>query len=499
MGRRRIVVGLTTLAALVALVALVALAGGATLRWVEANPTPRTALTAPAGQYISPLAIDATSGHVYVTLNGLARNEIRVLDGGGDSRGPVLTTNNGWLPPPVVAPDTGRVFALRSSPDGRTTRVHMFATRNGARLATTIVPLAPDGSIDGRDVAVRGRTLVMSSPGNQACTGSGPNSQNCTVAHAGVAILDAATGRLRRILRVPNRAWSVGIDASANRILVATSSGFGAAATIISFFDAATGRLAHRTVLNAPMLVPGRMTVDEATGRAFVLASTQFATPLPTRRRGYVFVLDTRSGALVRAIALGATPSDVAIGAATNRVFVADSGPERYYQKTVANGGIGMFLPVGAGSLHMLDARTGALLYTAALGIMPGSIAVDERRGLVYVTHAGGHDGYGTINNVPLVIKAPIAGPGGISVVDATTGRVLRTVALGVAPQSLALDDRTQQLFIGDGGDSTPGQAPDPWGWLPAQVRRRVSFLPQHVPASRPIPGRVLEINASRL
>ena len=39
-----------------------------------------------------------------------------------------------------------------------------------------------------------------------------------------------------------------------------------------------------------------------------------------------------------------------------------------------------MFLPVGAGSLHMLDARTAAPLASAALGIAPGCIAVDERQ-----------------------------------------------------------------------------------------------------------------------
>ncbi len=493
MRRRHIVVGLAALAA------LVIAASGAALRWVEANPAVRTALTAQAGQYISPLAIDAVDGRVYVALHSSSRGEIRALDGAGDSWGHALTTNNGWLPPPVVAPDTGRVFALLPSPDGQTTRVDVFATRGGARLAATTVPLAPDYFVDSRDVAVSRRAVVMSSSGNQACAGSGSNSQSCTVAHGGVAILDAATGRLRRILHAPNRAWSVGVDASANRVLVATSTGFNTAAIVVAFFDAATGRLTHRTVLNAPTLFPTRIAVDEATGRAFVLASTEFATPFSAPRRGYVFVLDTRSGALIRTIALGAAPSDVAIDTTTGRVFVADMGPERFYQKTVAGNGIGVFLPIGAGSLHTLDAHTGAPLHTAPLGIAPGSIAVDERRGRVYVTHAGGHGGYGTTNNIPIVINAPVAGPGGISVVDATTGRVLRTVALGVAPQSLALDNRTQQLFIGDGGDPAPPQPPDPWAWLPAQVRRRVPFLPQHAPAGRPIPGRVLALDASHL
>ncbi len=82
---------------------------------------------------------------------------------------------------------------------------------------------------------------------------------------------------------------------------------------------------------------------------------------------------------------------------------------------------------------------------------------------------------------------------------DATTGRGLRTAALGVAPQSLALDDRAQKLFIGDGGDPAPRQAPDPWAWLPAQVRRRVPFLPQHAPASHPLTGLVLVLDASHL
>ncbi len=82
---------------------------------------------------------------------------------------------------------------------------------------------------------------------------------------------------------------------------------------------------------------------------------------------------------------------------------------------------------------------------------------------------------------------------------DSRTGQVLRTLAVGAEPMSMALDDRAQRLFIGDAGDPFPPPPPDPWAWIPGPVRSHLPFVPQHAPAVRPIPGKVLVLDASQL
>jgi DNA-binding beta-propeller fold protein YncE len=197
---------------------------------------------------------------------------------------------------------------------------------------------------------------------------------------------------------------------------------------------------------------------------------------------------------------LAGAARDVAVDQRSGRVFITDTGPERFLQKMVAgSGGLGAFMPLGPGSLHVLDARTGAPLALVSVGMAPNAIAVDERRNRVYVVNAGSHDAYGTAGSTSIVIRAPIYGPGGLSVLDATSGRLLRSVALGTQPSSIALDAPTGQIIIGDTGDSAPHPQPDPWGWLPRPVRRFLAFLPQHAPPSRPHPARIIVVDTSHL
>lgn len=477
------------------LVALCGAVGVAALRWTVVGVGPHTVLTLQAKQFLGDLVVDASAGHVYAMLYGPVGNEIQVLDGAGTARGYRFGVTNDWFVPLSVEPSTGRLYAVQPSPDRQSTRVNLLDAHQGTRLATAMVPLSPNVFPGG--VAVGGGMVVLGSSGDQHCSGPWPGT--CTTAGGGVAILDAASDRLQHVLHVPDGAWAVGVDARAHHVIVAGAKGNGSP-IVVRLFDAASGRLVRRTAFNAPNLIPQRMVVDGATGRAFIAAGSlygPFPGPMPS---GAVLVLDTHTGMPVRTIALGSPVSDIALDHTTGRVFVADRGPTRYVQKAFPSGGsMGMSMATDAGMLHTLDARTGATISTAPLGIGPGSIAVDERRGRVYVTHAGSHDGSGSSNGVTIVIAAPMAGPGGVSVVDATTGRVLRTLALGVAPASIVLDDRTRQVFIGDGGDFMPRPPADLWAWLPAQVRRRLPFIPQTAPTARPRPGRVFALDASHL
>jgi DNA-binding beta-propeller fold protein YncE len=69
----------------------------------------------------------------------------------------------------------------------------------------------------------------------------------------------------------------------------------------------------------------------------------------------------------------------------------------------------------------VLDGRTATVVRTVAVGLPPEALAVDQRRGRIVVTHAD---------------------DARVSLVEATSGRVLRKVPVGLPPLALAVDQR---------------------------------------------------------
>src|SRR5207237_705806 len=114
---------------------------------------------------------------------------------------------------------------------------------------------------------------------------------------------------------------------------------------------------------------------------------------------------------------------------------------------------------LGPGSVVMLDARSGRVLRTVRAGMVAGAVAVDTHRGRVFVMNAGGVE--------PLSMSPPpmasLTAPGSVSVLDAGSGTVRRTIPLGKSLSMMALDDRAGRVFVLDDGGSAP--VPDTWGW----------------------------------
>ncbi len=222
--------------------------------------------------------------------------------------------------------------------------------------------------------------------------------------------------------------------------------------------------------------------IDEARGRAYVgLGGYGYGV-------GGVEVIDTRRATLLRATATGAGFGDIAEDTRTGRIFTTALGGMRTVTTRPPGGGTSTTqVPVGIGSLRVLDAGSGVLLRSLPIGVGTTDVAVDERRGRVYVLSIGPPDARGGLTR-----------PGALNVVDERSGQVVHTLAVGAVPLTLALDRHHDRLLVACIG-SFGGTPDDPWGWVPGQVRRLVPFLP-HPPAPIRTPqGSVLVIDTTRL
>jgi len=136
---------------------------------------------------------------------------------------------------------------------------------------------------------------------------------------------------------------------------------------------------------------------------------------------GDVRVLDAMSGATIATVPIS-NPTALAVDSRSGRVFVASNGHAVYGGDSPS-------------SLVTLDAASGAVVTTTA-GV-GGQIAVDESAGRVFVGHV---DSEGT----RLTLR--------VSVLDATTGRVLRTIDIGQNGDAylaaLAVNPVTGRVFI---------------------------------------------------
>ncbi len=91
-----------------------------------------------------------------------------------------------------------------------------------------------------------------------------------------------------------------------------------------------------------------------------------------------------------------------------------------------------------ARSVDIRDAATGRLLKTVPVGGIPIVVALDGRSQRVFVGLWGDQG---------------VVGPGRVAVLDAVAGRVLRTVRVGANPQAIVIDESANRAFVLNSGD----------------------------------------------
>lgn len=455
---------------LVLAVVLLALAAGGLAATAHGTPGSIVATITLGGTYPSEPIVDGRTGHAFVNTGAFGQSAssevIRMLD---LRSGRVVRT----LPMPWTSgfdfggidERAGRLYVVVGLVPAATDIV-LFDTTTGARVATThLDDYGASLSVD----AVAGRVYAVGyvSP---SCTDNA-----CTDYDGTVSTLDARTGRLLRTVHLaPVEPGLVTVAPRAQRVILESALNTGRLA--LSFYDLRTGRRLQQVPLPAGLSGYAFLdSLDDATGLLYLSlsgvglrwTSSGSLGPPPRYALG---VLDTRTGRLL------VRP----LPAALNAMTVALQPGAPYVALTAAG-------PTGPGQVELRDRRTLALLHDVA--IAPGAFeaAIDGRRGRVYVLSR------------TLDPTTGLIGPGTVSVVDAASGRVVRTLAVGLDAASLTLDAPMGRLLILYDPSSLPLAVPDPWNWIPPQLRRRLPFITQAAPRPRRTPARLTIVDTGRL
>ena len=383
-----------------------------------------------------------------VRLNGvsaLSRHDVWAVGGYGSNPygvgGPLIVHWDGvrWRVVPAI--DTQSALygvAAVSSRDVWATGGSVVAHWDGARWHG--VP-APTGGL-GALAVVAPRDVWGLDAGFERYTGDLCYTSSVvarTVAVGNAGIQDAGMGT------TADGPGALVVDSASGRAFVRDAAG------VVSAIDLVHDTVMRRESLNAS----GVPAIDARGGRVFVPSTGG------SGGAGSVQALDATTGAVVRSFVVGARPSAVAFDARSGRLAVAEAGDVRVLDATsgatiatvpisnptalagdgrsgrvfVASNGHAAYSGDSPSSLVMLDAASGAVVTTTA-GI-GGQIAVDESAGRVFVGHV---DSEGT----RLTLR--------VSVLDATTGRVLRTINIGQNGDAylaaLAVDQATGRVFI---------------------------------------------------
>ncbi len=440
LARRRRVVRLS-------LALIILIIGALVVQHVGADPDMHTVLD---GTYPSVVAVDQQSGRAFI--GGFDHDE-------ASPRLWMLTSPYGRPVSLRLPASCGPLTGLRV--DSRRSRVFLapgegatgcvLDARSGALLATVSMSTTFLGAgFMVSDLCVSERTGYL-------FVGIFDAGASNDQMRSAISVLDVSTGRVVRSTPVGRGLGALAIDERTGRVF-----GVNEVSDTVSVLDTRSGALLATTLVSPHPLA---VAVDERTGHVFVTSNTIPAGG-PGGRTGQVDMLDARSGALLRTAQVGVLPYAIAADARSGRVFVANSGSD---------------------SVSVLDARSGRVLRTVAVGRDPAAITVDARAGRVVVANLNG--------SFPLVPQQDLLGPGSVSVLDARDGAVVRTVAVGVDPATVRVDERTGRVFVLNKGGDVP--VLDRWGWIPGWLQSAIPLLPQHLAQTRRIPGGVSVLDVS--
>lgn len=302
-----------------------------------------------------------------------------------------------------------------------------------------------------------GRIYVASSASSPGCA-----QPSCATA-AGIEVYDERIGRLLQRWPVPGAHQTMAaLDLPAHRLVVAGRA-LTSSAGSVDIFDTTTGKLITHTVLHD--LQGGLPVVDSRRGLAFVVMTGTTAG---------VATFDDRTGALLRVTPFGVQARiDLLLSESTGQVYAA------------ALDGHGLW------RLEAIDERTGratpVISFPRAIGTEL-ALGTDDRRGMLFVAFTQ-----------EMALPNSVAVAGTLRVLDARTGHVRRTFPLGFGTVRMAVDLVAGRLLLLTTGGIGFGPPPDRWGWLPTWLRAHIPFIPPPPGNTLQSGNRIIVMDTGRL
>lgn len=410
--------------------------------------------TVPVGTNPILLAIDSQAQHVFAIIRGPVQAGY-VASGPGsvallDTRtGTVLRRVRIGIDPVAVAIDarTRRVFVLTNGqlslggtglPAGPT-RVSILDAGTGAVVRTaTLAEL--QGTAQALAVAMRANRVFV----------AGTNGV--------LTILDATTGAVLANENIQGRPTDIAVDEQTGRVFVANggtylgiadSSSTGYYPGSMSLLSATTGHVLDTLHLAAPV---SALTIDEPARRVVVAEVPSFRGSA-----GIVELLDATTGEVRQTINVASINphSDagggmaVAVDPRVHHAFLV-TNPDAYEQQygysptlTVLDTRTGQ----GVSSSYLPGSRLPASVYNGDLTV--GLVMDEQRHHVVVALQARYPESTGDV-----LYGAP-SGPGILAVYDARSGHLQRSVRLGSGALDIALDQRTNHVFVVNQGGGT--------------------------------------------
>ena len=231
-----------------------------------------------------------------------------------------------------------------------------------------------------------------------------------------IAVRDPGSGALIRTLEVGESPRLLALDTRTNHLFVVTGE------DTLSMLDATSGAVMQATALGA---LPVALAVDEGSGRAYTA----------NYDGGTVSILSPAGDAVQRTVTVGSRPNALAIVPGRHPALIVTTLD---------------------GAATLLDAATGAVRTSARLGRYPFGVVVDQ----------------GTANG-PARAYSINCGDDSVSVLDAASGVVVRTVALhgGAFPWAVAIDRRRGRLVVARAFSGTVTLLDARTGWRAINVQ----------------------------
>lgn len=305
---------------------------------------------------VSPsMALDARTARLFVVdpSNGFSPSVVRVLDSRG---GAVRAVVHAGLGANALAVDERGGHLFVTNENEGTVSVFDACT---ARLSRTV------------SMGMTPSTLTVDSPAARVFVLQRLVQKRSIPSPNWVSVLDARSGARLGAVMVGNGSSDLAVDARSGRVFVTSGSD-----RIVYVLDARTGAILRTVTVG---WLPTSAAIDERRGLVYVVNAGD----------GTLSLLDAQTGALLRTTRIDPTagliypaPVALAVDEARDRVYLSAYGQVATVAGTLTLGGQGL--------LYVLDARTGAVLRRFTVGVAPQAVAVDARSGRVVVINEGG-------------------------------------------------------------------------------------------------------------